>query len=91
MSGTVLDQPLFDMESVDLIETRIQREVFGELVDASPEDFHVGILACCECGSDDVGDLFVFLVAEAAGGEGAGADAQTGSHACRTRTERCCG
>ena len=49
------------MESVDLIETRIQREVFGELVDASPEGFHVGILACCECGSDDVGDLFVFL------------------------------
>ena len=76
------------MESVDLIETRIQREVFGELVDASPEGFHVGILACCECGSDDVGDLFVFLVAEAAGGEGAGADAQTGSHACRTRIER---
>ena len=78
---------------MDLVESRVKREVFGKLVDARLERVDVDVLSCGESGADDVGDFLVFLGSEAAGGECAGADAQAGGHRMRGvgRTGRCCG
>lgn len=76
------------MVCLDLVETWVQREVFGEFVDARPQAFDVGIPACGERSADDVCDFLVFLWPETTGGERAGADAQTGGHRCGTRVER---
>ena len=73
---------------MDLVESRVKREVFGKLVDARLERVDVGVLSCGESGADDVGDFLVFLGSEAAGGECAGADAQAGGHGCGAWVER---